>query len=49
MRSANRSEIRWLLAELPELVATSVLTKETVDALRQYYASQPAGEPRRIG
>ena len=49
MRSADRSGIRWLLAELPELVANGVLTQETADALRQHYSSQPAGEPRRIG
>src|SRR5438477_24248 len=49
MRSADRSGIRWLLAELPELVTTGVLTQETADALRQHYSSQPPGEPRRIG
>ncbi len=49
MRSADRSGIRWLLAELPELVTSGVLTPETADALRQHYSSQPAGEPRRIG
>src|SRR5205814_2457044 len=49
MRSADRSGIRWLLAELPELVTSGVLTQETADALRQHYSSQPSGEPRRIG
>src|SRR3954453_1354294 len=49
MRSADRSETRWLLAELPELVTAGVLTEETAGALRQHYASQPSGEPRRIG
>jgi Predicted membrane protein (DUF2157) len=49
MPSADRSGIRWLLAELPELVANGVLSQETADALRQHYSSQPAGEPRRIG
>src|SRR6185369_15508307 len=49
MRSADRSGIRWLLAELPELVTSGVLSRETADALRQHYSSQPPGEPRRIG
>src|ERR1041385_853236 len=49
MRSADRSGIRWLLAELPELVTTGGITQGTADALPQYYSSQPAGEPRRIG
>ena len=49
MRSADRSGTRWLLAELPELVATGVLTSDAADALRQHYSSQPSGEPRRIG
>jgi hypothetical protein len=49
MRSADRSGIRWFLAELPELVANGVLSQETADALRQHYSSLPAGEPRRIG
>src|SRR2546421_2139065 len=49
MPSTDRSGIRWLLAELPELVAGGVLTQESADALRQHYSSQPSGEPRRIG
>src|SRR4051812_3038511 len=49
MPSADRSGIRWLLAELPELVTNGVLSQETADALRQCYSSQPAGPPRRIG
>jgi Predicted membrane protein (DUF2157) len=49
MPSADRSGTRWLLAELPELVANGVLSQETADALRQHYSSQPSGEPRRIG
>src|SRR3954451_17503895 len=49
MRSADRSGIRWLLAELPGLVTSGVLTPETADALRQHYSSQPPDAPRRIG
>jgi uncharacterized membrane protein len=49
MPSADRSGIRWLLAELPELVTNGVVSQETADALRQHYSSQPAGEPRRLG
>src|SRR2546423_1488164 len=49
MRSADRSGIRWLLAELPELVTSGVLTQEAAEALRQHYSVAPPGEPRRIG
>src|SRR5438105_10589895 len=49
MRSVDRSAIRWLLAELPELVANGVLSQETADALRNHYSSLPPGESRRIG
>jgi hypothetical protein len=49
MRSADRSGIRWLLAELPELVAGGVLSAETAEALRQHYSTKEPGEPRRIG
>src|SRR2546423_9772162 len=49
MPSADRSGIRWLLAELPELVTSGVLSEETADALRQHYSSQPPDAPRRIG
>src|SRR3954467_8779581 len=49
MPSADRSGIRWLLSELPDLVANGVLNQETADALRQHYSLQPSGEPRRIG
>jgi hypothetical protein len=49
MRTADRSGTRWLLAELPELVAGSVLSAESADALRQHYAATDSGEPRRIG
>jgi Predicted membrane protein (DUF2157) len=49
MRSADRSGIRWLLAELPDLVATGVLSAESAEALRQHYAGATPTEPRRIG
>src|ERR1043165_864975 len=49
MSSADRCEIRWLLAELPRLVTNGVLTQESADALRQHYSSQPGEPPRRIG
>ncbi len=49
MRSADRSGIRWLLAELPELVASGVLSTENAEALRQHYAAEVPTEPRRIG
>ena len=49
MPSADRSGIRWLLAELPQLVTNGVLSQEAADALRQHYSSQPPDPPRRIG
>lgn len=49
MASADRSGIRWLLGELPELVTAGVLSPETADALRQHYSSQPSEARRRIG
>jgi hypothetical protein len=49
MPSADRSGIRWLLAELPGLVADGTLTAETAEALRQHYSVAEPGEPRRIG
>jgi hypothetical protein len=49
MRTADRSGIRWLLAELPELIASGVLSAEAAEALRQHYAATDSGEPRRIG
>jgi Predicted membrane protein (DUF2157) len=49
MRSADRSGIRWLLAELPELVTGGVLSAEAVEALRRHYAETDSGAPRRIG
>ncbi|MEY2501381.1 MAG: hypothetical protein QOI07_1715 [Verrucomicrobiota bacterium] len=49
MRSADRSGTRSLLADLPELVATGVLTPEAADALRQHYSSPPSEAPRRLG
>jgi predicted membrane protein DUF2157 len=49
MPSADRSGIRWLLAELPELITKGVLSQEAADALRQHYSSKPPDRPRRIG
>lgn len=49
MRAADRSGIRWLLAELPELVATGVLSPEAAEALERHYAGQLPEEPRRTG
>lgn len=49
MRSADRSGIRWLLAELPELVANGLLSADVAEALRQHYAAESPTEPRRIG
>jgi predicted membrane protein DUF2157 len=49
MRSADRSGIRWLLAELPGLVEDGTLTAETAETLRQHYSRAEPGELRRIG
>ena len=49
MRAADRSGVRWLQAELPELVASGVLSAEAADALRQHFSSTPSDSPRRIG
>jgi len=49
MSSADRSGIRWLLAELPELVTRGVLSQETADALRQHYSTEVSEPPRRFG
>jgi predicted membrane protein DUF2157 len=49
MPSADRSGIRWLLAELPELVTTGVISQESADALRRHYSSLPSEAPRRLG
>jgi Predicted membrane protein (DUF2157) len=49
MRAADRSGIRWLQAELPELVASGVLSADAADALRQHYSSAPTDSPRRVG
>lgn len=49
MPSADRSGTRWLLAELPELVTTGVISQDAADALRQHYSSQPPEAPRRLG
>ena len=49
MSAADRSGIRWLRGELPELVAGGVLAPEAAEALERHYAAQPPEEPRRIG
>ncbi|HSV63353.1 MAG TPA: hypothetical protein VLH83_08400, partial [Chthoniobacterales bacterium] len=49
MSSADRTGIRWLLAELPDLVTRGVLSQEAADALRQHYSTEVPGERRRIG
>lgn len=49
MRAADRSGTRWLLAELPALVANGVLTPEAAEALRQHYSAFPSDPPRRLG
>ena len=49
MPSADRSGIRWLLAELPELVTRGVLSQETADKLRQHYSTETSEPPRRFG
>jgi hypothetical protein len=49
MRAADRSGIRWLLAELPELVASGVLSADAADALKKHYADAAPETPRRVG
>ena len=49
MPSAERSGTRWLLAELPELVASGVISQEAADALRRHYSSHSSEAPRRLG
>ena len=49
MSAADRSGIRWLLADLPELVATGVLSPEAAEALERHYAGKFQEEPRRTG
>jgi hypothetical protein len=49
MRAADRSGTRWLLAELPELVASGVLSPEAAEALKRHYADKFPEEPRRAG
>ncbi|HVF71676.1 MAG TPA: DUF2157 domain-containing protein [Chthoniobacterales bacterium] len=48
MRSADRSGLRWLLAELPELVNQGVVPPETAESLRRHYSSDTEA-PRRLG
>ncbi len=49
MRTADRSGTLWLLAELPDLVASGVLSAEAAEALRQHYSAREPGETRKIG
>jgi uncharacterized membrane protein len=49
MRAADRSGIRWLLAELPELVASGVIGPETAESLRQHYSEKFSDPSRRFG
>ena len=49
MPSADRSGIRWLLAELAELVSGGVISQDAANALRQHYSSIPDEPPRRFG
>lgn len=49
MRAADRSGIRWLIAELPELVAGGVLSADAAEALKKHYADTTPDAPRRIG
>ena len=49
MRAADRSGTRWLLAELPELVASGVLSAEAAESLKHHYAVELPEEPRRTG
>lgn len=47
MRAADRSGIRWLRAQLPELVASGVLSAQAAEALEKHYADESPGEPHR--
>jgi uncharacterized membrane protein len=49
MRAADRSGTRWLLAELPELVASGVLSPEAAEVLERHYTGRFPEEPRRTG
>ncbi len=49
MRAADRSGTRWLLAELPELVAGGIISADSAEALRRHYSTTLPTEPRRIG
>lgn len=49
MRAADRSGIRWLRAELPELVASGVLSPEAAETLERHYTGKFPDEPRRSG
>jgi uncharacterized membrane protein len=49
MRSADRSGIRWLLAELPQLVVKGLLTGEATEKLRAHYLADAPGDRRNFG
>ncbi|HEX4639915.1 MAG TPA: DUF2157 domain-containing protein [Chthoniobacterales bacterium] len=49
MPSADRAGIRWLLAELPELVSGGVISQEAADALRQHYSTEVSESSHRFG
>ncbi|MEN3369866.1 MAG: hypothetical protein V7609_2009 [Verrucomicrobiota bacterium] len=49
MRAADRSGIRWLLSELPELVAGGVLSAEAAEALKKHYSDTTPDTPPRVG
>lgn len=49
MRAADRTGIRWLRAELPQLVAGGILSAEAASALELHYADQAPEAPRRLG
>jgi hypothetical protein len=49
MGAADRSGIRWLRAELPQLVADGVLSAEAAAALETRYADSAPEAPHRLG
>ncbi|HEX7518286.1 MAG TPA: DUF2157 domain-containing protein [Chthoniobacterales bacterium] len=48
-RSPDRSGVRWLKAELSQLVEQGVITAEAAQALDRHYAAEIQTEPSRIG
>jgi hypothetical protein len=49
MSAADRLGIRWLRAELPQLVAEGVLSAEAASALETHYADTEPEAPHRLG